>query len=170
MDNLEREYQDLVFERDRYRDAKAEELLGDEPELLKLYYLQRQHYQMAQKLQERLMLLTGTDNPLFRLAIQVSSNQDLADRAGRIDDLADVATDVVDLYDQVIVHLQSLVAKVRQQVTELPPPASEEMGKRLEEASSIAFQAANQRYGSQLSELQRQLVSRSKNTDADSEL
>lgn len=169
MDSLEREYRDLAFERDRYRDAKAEELLGDDPELLRLYHFQRQHYEMAQRLQGRLMLMTGTDNPLFRLAMQVSSYQDLADRATKMDDLASVANDVLDLYDQVIEHLQSLVAEVRQQAEDLPPPASDEVQQRLREASSMAFRAADQQYRERLDELQRRIISQSKNLDTDSE-
>jgi GTP1/Obg family GTP-binding protein len=166
MDSFKKEYWDLIFERDRYKDAKAEELLGRDPALLKLYYLQINRYQVMQKLQERLMALTGINNPLFNLAIQVSNDQDLADRAGKLDDLESVANDVADVYDQLIEHLQSLVTEVRQQAAELLP-ISDETQRRLREASSMAFQAAEQQYGGRIDELRRRILAQSKNPDAD---
>lgn len=164
MNSLEQEYQDLIFERNRYEEAQAEELLGHEPELLKLYYLRREHYEMLQKLQYRLMFMTGVDNPISRLAMQVSNYQELADRARDIDDLENVANDVTALYDQVIDHLRDLVAEVRQQAAELPPPQSDEVERRLREASSRAFRVASQQYGERLDELRRRILSQSKSS------
>lgn len=169
MDSLEREYRDLRFESHRYQDAQAEELLGHDPELLKLYYLRGQHYEMLQKLQHRLMCLTGGNNPLFGLALQVDRDQELAERARKFNDLDDVAEDVAALYEQIIEYLQSVVSALRQQVAELPAPNSDEVEQRLRAASSMASRLKDERYESRLSELQRKLLDRAKNTDASSQ-
>jgi hypothetical protein len=170
MNNLMKAYRDLVFEREQFQDARAEELLEHDPELLRLYYAQRERYQPMRELQRRLMVLTDGSNPLFELAMWMSQYKGIGDRVKEEwDELENVANDVVDAYGLVIQYLQTLVAEVRQQVAELPPLGSDEMMQRVSTAQSKAAEEAEQRYGGRYSELQRLFAAQSKNADVDSE-
>ncbi|MBW4472585.1 MAG: hypothetical protein KME45_19985 [Stenomitos rutilans HA7619-LM2] len=168
MDQLRREYRDLIFERNRFRDAQAEALLGHDSELVKFYYFETRRYQMKRELQERLMMLIDLDNPLLGFAMGFCRYKDLSERVQQWDELEGVANDTADAFASVIEQLQAIVVEVRQQVAALPPLGGEDVMRRVSEAESRASKMADQLYGARVLELQRLIVAQDKRSAPDS--